>query len=107
MAIDKNKNEKRQAYAASIRRGEPTTGVLAVMEASINAAGPIGNDEVRDHVVNVRKLSKAGKDKKHTDKSNACEQEKLLKRVQERPTPLRITTEKGRQFFEIHRHLLR
>lgn len=106
MAFDSEKNENRRAYAASTRTSEPKPVVLAVLEAHFNATGPIGNDEVRNHVVNVRRLSTAGKDKRHTDKSNACEQEGLLQRVQEKPT-LRVITGKGRKYFEQHRSFLR
>lgn len=78
--------------------------IVHVMKLHVESKEPVTNQDVCRYLVNDARVSRAS-GKLHTDKTNACEQAGLLERVSENPT-LRRATEKGRRFFERHRHRL-
>ena len=104
MAFDPDRNPNRNRYYQSIEDHTPPVVILHVLNVHVSSIEPIGNEDVRKHLVEVTGVSRAA-NKLHTDKSNACEQAGLLERVSEHPTLRRITV-KGRRFYERHRHLL-
>ena len=104
MAFDPARNPNRNGYVRSIEEHDPPSVIVHVMKLHVESNVPVTNQDVCRYLVNDARVSRAS-GKLHTDKTNACEQAGLLERVSKNPT-LRRATEKGRRFFERHRHRL-
>jgi hypothetical protein len=104
MAFDPSRNPNRNRYVGSIEDHAPPAVIVHVLKLHAESNKPLSNLDVQHYLVRDARVSRAA-GKLHTDKTNACEQAELLERISERPT-LRRITDKGRRFYERHRHLL-